>query len=117
MGIRAKPKNPANEDSTRAIAQCDAYLLRVPGLVGRLAWQEIRRVKKPYALEVVGDPWDALAPGTWPSLFRPIFRRAGSRELKTMCRGAVAIHYVTEGALQKRYPPPRTLTQLCFPMH
>jgi glycosyltransferase involved in cell wall biosynthesis len=99
----------------RAIAQSDAYILRVPGLVGRLAWQEIRRVKKPYALEVVGDPWDALGPGTWPSLFRPIFRRAGSRELKTMCRGAAAIHYVTEGALQRRYPAARGAYTTVFP--
>ncbi len=36
-----------------AVRESDAYILRVPGLVGRLAWQEIRRVKKPYALEVV----------------------------------------------------------------
>ena len=98
-----------------AVDDSDAYILRVPGLVGRLAWQEIRRVKKPYALEVVGDPWDALAPGTWPSLFRPIFRRAGSRELKTMCRGAVAIHYVTESALQKRYPAARGAYTTVFP--
>jgi len=88
----------------QAIVESDAYILRVPGLVGRLAWQEIRRLKKPYALEVVGDPWDALGPGTWPSLFRPIFRRAGTRELKMMCQGAAAVHYVTESALQRRYP-------------
>jgi glycosyltransferase involved in cell wall biosynthesis len=99
----------------RAVAQSDAYILRVPGLVGRLAWQEIRRVKKPYALEVVGDPWDALAPGTWPSLFRPIFRRAGTRELKAMCREASAVHYVTESALQQRYPAAPEAYTTTFP--
>jgi glycosyltransferase involved in cell wall biosynthesis len=98
-----------------AVAQCDAYILRVPGLVGRLAWKEIRRVKKPYALEVVGDPWDALAPGTWPSLFRPIFRRAGTRELKAICREAIAVHYVTESALQKRYPAAQDAYTIAFP--
>jgi glycosyltransferase involved in cell wall biosynthesis len=86
------------------VANCDVCILRVPGLVGRLAWKEIRRLGRPYALEVVGDPWDALGPGTWPSLFRPIFRRAGVRELKAMCQGAVAVHYVTQNALQRRYP-------------
>jgi glycosyltransferase involved in cell wall biosynthesis len=86
------------------VASCDACILRVPGLVGRLAWKEIRRLGRPYALEVVGDPWDALGPGTWPSLFRPIFRRAGVRELKAMCQGAIAVHYVTKNALQRRYP-------------
>lgn len=99
----------------RAIAQSDAYILRVPGLVGRLAWQEIRRLKKPYALEVVADPWDALGPGTWPSLIRPIFRRAGSRELKAICREAIAVHYVTESALQKRYPAAQDAYTIAFP--
>lgn len=99
----------------RAVASSDAYILRVPGLVARLAWQEIRRAKKPYALEVVGDPWDALAPGTWPSLFRPVFRRAGTRELRMMCREATAIHYVTESALQQRYPASPNAYTIAFP--
>jgi glycosyltransferase involved in cell wall biosynthesis len=89
----------------QAVAQCDAFILRVPGLVGRVAWREITRVGKPYAVEVVGDPWDVLGPGTWPSLFRPVFRRAGVRDLKSMCKGAMAAHYVTQKALQRRYPP------------
>jgi glycosyltransferase involved in cell wall biosynthesis len=100
--LRNLPELRANV--RQAIVENDAYLLRVPGLVGRLAWREIRRLGRPYALEVVGDPWDALGPGTWPSLFRPIFRRAGARELKVMCQGAIAVHYVTQSALQRRYP-------------
>jgi len=87
-----------------AVTECDAYILRVPGLVGRLAWKEIRRQGKRYALEVVGDPWDAFGPSTWPSLLRPVFREVATRNLKTMCRGAMAVHYVTQEALQKRYP-------------
>ena len=87
-----------------AVDRCDAYLLRVPGLVGTLAWREIARRRKPYALEVVGDPWDALSPGTVPSMFRPLYRRVATRDLKAMCRGAAAVHYVTQGALQARYP-------------
>jgi glycosyltransferase involved in cell wall biosynthesis len=88
-----------------AVAKCDAYIFRVPGLVGRLAWQEVRRLRKPYALDVVGDPWDAFGPGTWPGIFRPVFRRKAADDLKVMCRGAVAVHYVTEKTLQQRYPP------------
>jgi glycosyltransferase involved in cell wall biosynthesis len=89
----------------RAVLQSDAYILRVPGLVGRLAWREITRLRRPYALEVVGDPWDALGPGTWSSVFRPVLRRVAADGLKTMCQGAVAVHYVTQKALQERYPP------------
>lgn len=98
-----------------AVRESDAYILRVPGLVGRLVWYEIRRLKKPYAVEVVADPSDALAPGTWPSLFRPAFRRAGTRELRTMCCEATAIHYVTESALQKRYPAAPNAYTIAYP--
>jgi len=89
----------------QAVENCDAYILRVPGLVGRLVWHELRRRGKPYALEVVGDPWDALGPGTWRSAMRPVFRSVAAQDLKEMCRGAVAVHYVTQSSLQRRYPP------------
>jgi glycosyltransferase involved in cell wall biosynthesis len=98
-----------------AVCESDAYILRVPGLVGRLAWYEIRRLKKRYALEVVADPWDALGPGSSPSLLRPVFRRAGTRELRKMCLEATAIHYVTESALQKRYPAAPDAYTIAYP--
>jgi glycosyltransferase involved in cell wall biosynthesis len=97
---------PELKDRVRqAVENCDAYILRVPGLVGRLVWRELRRRGKPYALEVVGDPWDALGPGTWRSAMRPVFRRVAARDLKAMCQGAMAVHYVTQSSLQRRYPP------------
>jgi glycosyltransferase involved in cell wall biosynthesis len=86
----------------------------MPGLVGRLAWQEITRVHRPYALDVVGDPWDALGPGSLDSIFRPIFRRFGVRDLRKICRGAIAIHYLTEFALQRRYPPAKNAYAAAF---
>jgi glycosyltransferase involved in cell wall biosynthesis len=36
---------------------------------------------------------------------RPVFRRVAARDLKEMCQGAVAVHYVTQSSLQRRYPP------------
>jgi glycosyltransferase involved in cell wall biosynthesis len=99
----------------QTIGSCDAFILRVPGLVGRLVWRELRRLGRPYALEVVGDPWDSLAPGALPSALRPIYRRTGTRELKMMCAGAAAIHYVTKSALQKRYPAGPNAYTIAFP--
>lgn len=92
----------------QAVFQCDTCLLRVPGLVSRAAWLEIARLRRPYALQVVGDPWDALGAGTVAGVFRPIFRRAAVRDLKKMCLGATAVHYVTQTTLQKRYPAGET---------
>jgi len=98
----------------QAIAESDVYILHVPGLVSRLAWQQITRLRMPYALEVVGDPWDALGPGTWPDVFRPLFRFVASRELKLMCKEAAAVHYVTESALQRRYPASKSAYAVGF---
>jgi glycosyltransferase involved in cell wall biosynthesis len=89
----------------KAVRACDAYILRVPGLVGRLAWFEIKRLGRPYAVEVVGDPWDVLAPGSMPGPFRPLYRRITASSLRKQCRGASATAYVTSEALQRRYPP------------
>jgi glycosyltransferase involved in cell wall biosynthesis len=111
--IRKLPKLRAR--SRQAVLESDAFILRVPGLVGRLVWSELRRLRIPYAIDVVGDPWDALGPGTWRSLFRPIFRRVGARDLRVMCEDAAAVHYVTTGALQRRYPPSPLAYTTTFP--
>lgn len=87
-----------------AVRAADAYILRVPGLMGRLAWREIRRLGRPYALEVVGDPWEALGPRTWPDPLRPLYRRMATQDLRAMCRGACAIRYVSGAVLPERYP-------------
>jgi phosphatidyl-myo-inositol dimannoside synthase len=97
-----------------AIEECDAYLLRVPGVVSQMVWREIARVKKLYALEVVGDPWEALGPGTWPHISRPIFRRIATQQLKRICAGAVAVNYVTSETLQQRYPPSKSAYAVGF---
>ena len=88
-----------------AVAGADAYLLRTGGggFVAVL-WREIRRRRRPYALEVVADPWDALAPGTVKGWGRPIGRYLCVRNLRTLCRHAAAVAYVTREALQRRYP-------------
>lgn len=88
-----------------AVREADAYILRVPGLVGQLASSEINRAGRPYALEVLGDPWDALGPGTWPSGLRPLVRPVATLQLKRLCKKASAVSYVTQHALQLRYPP------------
>jgi glycosyltransferase involved in cell wall biosynthesis len=100
-----RARHEAQMVARRAIALCGIYLLRVPGLVSQMVWHEIVRWGKPYALEVVGDPWDALSPGSWPNILRPAFRFMATHQLKRICAGATAVNYVTSHALQRRYPP------------
>jgi glycosyltransferase involved in cell wall biosynthesis len=107
-------RRQAKAIARHAIEECDAYLLRVPGLVSQMVWREIIRAKKPYTLEVVGDPWEALSPGTWPHISRPIFRRVATQQLKRICAGAAAVNYVTSETLQQRYPPSKTAYAVGF---
>jgi glycosyltransferase involved in cell wall biosynthesis len=83
-----------------------AVILRVPGAVGGVVWQQLRRTARPYAVEVVGDPFDVLAPGSVRHPLRPLLRYWLPRQLRMQCREALGAAYVTEAALQRRYPCP-----------
>lgn len=98
--------------AVQAIIQklCDvnqAYILRVPGIVGSALATELRRRKLPFGVEVVANPSDVFAPETFHNPLRPIFRWIGCAQLRSQCREAVAAAYVTEYALQRMFPPAR----------
>ncbi len=59
----------------RAVSKTDAFILRVPGTMGTVIWKQLMK-KLPYGVEVVGDPWDVLAPGSVKN-FTAHFRRKG----------------------------------------
>jgi glycosyltransferase involved in cell wall biosynthesis len=59
---------------------------------------------RPYGLEVVGDPYEAFAPGAIKHPLRPYLRRQATQSLKEQCERAAAVSYVTERSLQRRYP-------------
>ncbi|MBI3696999.1 MAG: glycosyltransferase, partial [Acidobacteria bacterium] len=92
----------------RAVRACDAFVLRAPGAVAYLAWREIRRQAKPYAVEVLGDPWESLAG------ISALARRWSRRWLLRLCRQAPVVSYVTRRWLQQQYPPgPATAVFVC----
>ncbi|WP_422770209.1 glycosyltransferase [Plantactinospora sp. WMMC1484] len=82
----------------------DAVILRVPSPVGSLLATARERQGLPYALEVIGDPYDVFAPGTVRHPLRPVLRHLSTRRLRHQCRTAVGAAYVTEHYLQRRYP-------------
>jgi L-malate glycosyltransferase len=88
-----------------AVGECDAYLLQVPGVVAHLVWRELRRGRKPYAVNVMGDPWDALGPGTLRGRLRPVYRFVLRREMRRMCNRAQAVLHWSR-TIQQRYPAP-----------
>ncbi len=87
-----------------AIRDDDAVLMRVPSFLANCVEPMLRRRRQPYGLEVVGDPYDGLAPGGIRHLLRPLLRISLPRQLRRQCEHAAGVAYVTERALQQRYP-------------
>lgn len=89
----------ANQNAIRS----RAYICRVPGQMGTILSSALRKQGIPYAVEVVGDPWDVFAPGAINHPLTLLFRILGYRSLKRIVLGAKAALYVTKNQLQKRY--------------
>lgn len=87
-----------------AVQDAEALILRLPCNVGIIA-HYLLPPGRPYAVEVVGDPYDALAPHANDDLARPFWRWLLTRRMRVICAGATASSYVTRAALQHRYPP------------
>lgn len=86
-----------------------AYILRVGSPLADILAPLLRKKGAPYAVEVVGDPWDVFAPGAIKHPLRPLLRAYFSRKLKAQCAHADFASYVTEFALQERYPAPKAV--------
>lgn len=85
----------------KTVRDCDAYILRVPGNICTLAWKKIRRLKRPYAVEVVADPNELTC---FPGIVPKIARIFWVYDLRKQCLQASAASYVTRDALQRKYP-------------
>lgn len=88
----------------KAIKDCDCAIFRIPSSLGFQFCDIYKKLKKPYAVEVVIDPWDFAAPGMLKTPFRPFVRLIWTIKLKKICMKANGVSYVTKEALQKRYP-------------
>lgn len=94
-----------HKSANKAIGLQDAVILRVGSQIAATIEPMLRKSKRPFGLEVVGDPHDTFAPGAIKHPLRPLFRWSFSRQLVQQCSSASAVAYVTERALQRRYPP------------
>lgn len=81
-----------------------AYICRVPGQIGQILAGILKSRHIPYAVEVVGDPWDVFAPGSISHPLAPLFRVVGFFTLRKVVIGAKDVLYVTKYSLQYRYP-------------
>jgi glycosyltransferase involved in cell wall biosynthesis len=88
----------------RAVGPEEAVILRVPSTIANLLEVYLRRRRHPFGVEVVGDPYEVFAPQVTRHPLRPLLRWWGTRRLCSVCARADAALYVTERALQQRYP-------------
>ena len=87
-----------------SLCNTDAIIFRVPSQTVMIAQWGILRLKTPYALEIVGDPYDVFRSGISNQILDKFLGWFSTISLKRLARNATACCYVTEAYLQKRYP-------------
>src|ERR1039458_2888941 len=81
-----------------------AFVMLGPGALTWMVFMHLVRKRYAFALEVVGDPWEAYSPGACSHPLRPVLRQWGCGVLRRQCQLADAALYVTRHVLQERYP-------------
>lgn len=88
----------------RVAEGCCCAIFRIPSPISDLVKKEVVKKGLPWGTEIVNDPWDNFAPGTLKSILRPVYRYFFTRQVKEYALRANGTSYVTEFALQERYP-------------
>ena len=80
---------------------CDKMIIRLPSFLGLQALRLNRKIRKPYMIEMVACPWDALwNHGITGKILAPYVFFRNRQEVKS----APMVLYVTNQFLQSRYP-------------
>jgi glycosyltransferase involved in cell wall biosynthesis len=88
-----------------AVLPDDAIILSVSGQIANCI-EPLLAGGRPFAVQVVADPYDVFSPSSVKHPLRPFFRWWFPLKLRRQCRRADAALYVTQQALQRRYPCP-----------
>jgi glycosyltransferase involved in cell wall biosynthesis len=97
-----------------ALSPETAIIMIAPGTIASIAAKPLAQSRRPYGLEVVADPHDVFSPGAHTHPLRSLFQQWYVQRLRHLCYNACAVSYVTQQALQQRYPPgPSTISLGC----
>lgn len=101
FGKLLKYNESINTIISKSVEDCDVLVARLPSTLGRKAISFAKKFRKPYLIEVVGCPWDAL----WNhSLLGKLVAPYAYWRMKSLVRHAPYVIYVTKLFLQNRYP-------------
>ena len=93
----------------------DCAIFRLPASTSNIFANIFSKTKKPFAVEIVIDPWVNFGPRAEGfRLFNMIYQREWTNVVKTMCAKADGASYVTSKYLQKLYPPRAYNDETCF---
>lgn len=84
-----------------ALADVDCAIVRLPSVIGSIAYSVAKRLGKPTMIELVGCPWDAYWNHSLSGKFVAPFAYATTRR---QVKNADFVLYVSEHFLQGRYP-------------
>lgn len=96
-------RRAARHELRGLLGNADGLVARLPSEIGALACLAAEDVGRPWAVELVTCPWDALWNyGNWKG---KVFAPLAWWETRRRLRRAPFALYVTESFLQRRYPP------------
>jgi glycosyltransferase involved in cell wall biosynthesis len=80
------------------------YILRLPATLPNFSGMILLIFKRPFGVELVGDPSDAYSRGSLRTVFAPLFQTIFILSTRLLCWYAVGTSYVTKTTLQTKYP-------------
>lgn len=86
----------------KAVNRSDAGIFRLPSTIGQVACDYFKKRNKPFAVEVVANPYEILSSTRNP--IEKILFSIIDRSLKDSCKSAKGVSYVTKINLPERYP-------------
>jgi|SRR5690554_78919 len=93
----------------KEVNYADILVIRLPSTIGSIALNYAQKIQKPYIVEVVACPWDALRNHSFLGKLYSVFSR---RKLKKLVAKSEYVIYVTKQFLQKRYPAQHHITNI-----
>jgi len=81
-----------------------SFILRVPGIVSTMLYFVLQKYRKPYAVEVTGDPEELFNIRSMRTFWSILAKFGISSILRIQCKNAIAACYVTKHILQQKYP-------------
>lgn len=87
-----------------AIKNCDRIIFRAPSPISMVAYPLAKNSGKPFAVEIMNNPATHYSPAAMHNFYQPIIQKVTVDHIKSICRTANGVSYVTEKVLQDLYP-------------